>query len=153
VPVWFFDPERRQGIHTELAGDPGADPEVRLAPCGAARLRFVDRGGRPLGRLPVSAFSAFLVLRPGAEVNEARENHTVAEILVPTSYFNIRHPPVAPAEGGALLFPDLIPGATYRILTDSNTPWSARATFTATWEGGVQDLDVLAVERPPRKRN
>src|SRR5262249_43071563 len=42
VRVWFFDPDGQQGAVADIAGDPDAEPVVRLAPCRSG-------GGRAAG--------------------------------------------------------------------------------------------------------
>src|SRR5207253_2984997 len=48
MPVFFFDIGREQGAVVELSGKQAQPAPIRLAPCGSATARFVDRTGRPI---------------------------------------------------------------------------------------------------------
>jgi RNA polymerase sigma factor (sigma-70 family) len=121
-PVHFFDPDRKLGAFVELKGEQaGKDPvTVRLSPCGSARARFVDAGGKALaGYRP----SLWLLLPPGphpvprnvAEVVKGRMH--LGDALWAAGLDPARYGagPRTDARGRVTL-PALIPGATYRLL-------------------------------------
>jgi hypothetical protein len=88
-----------------------AEPvEVRLEPCGAAKLRFVDGGGKPLAKHKPWLH---LVVTGGPPVNQAiKDGKLAAEVVM------LIHPYDAEPHAGAdgvLKVEGLIPGATYRV--------------------------------------
>jgi hypothetical protein len=114
-PTLFLDARRGLGARVELiAGIDNAKPiEVRLQPCGAAEVRFVDARGRP-----VAGYQPFLyVMVPPDRLDDDEdaepapaEMHELDE-LDPDRY---REGPKTDAEGCVTL-PALIPGVRYRM--------------------------------------
>src|SRR5262249_29212783 len=46
-PVLFLDAANQRGAAVDLTAGSGVGPDVRLLPCGSARVRLVDGYGRP----------------------------------------------------------------------------------------------------------
>ncbi len=114
-PVLILDAKRRLGAKVELLADADGNPvEVRLQPCGTARVRFIDDRGRP-----VAGYQPYLYAmvpsdravdgEDGLEPTPA-EMHELDE-FDPTHY---RREPRTDAEGFVSL-PALIPGVRYRM--------------------------------------
>jgi hypothetical protein len=111
-PVLFFDAVNGWGAAVDLTAGQGAGPEVKLARCGSARLRFLDAEGRPLAgrglRLGLVTERSFAADKPPLE-REA-DGHC-------SSCYDPRHyatDPVSDVEGW-LTLPALIPGARYEL--------------------------------------
>jgi RNA polymerase sigma factor (sigma-70 family) len=116
--VYFLDVKNQWGAKVEVAGKQ-ADGEpltVRLAPCGSARVRFLNGTGRPV---PDRGGTAQLILRSGCgpydyasfEKGQLAEQSVYLGFLDPKNYVG---GPRSDAEG-RLVYPSLIPGATYRL--------------------------------------
>ena len=90
-----------------------AEPvEVRLAPCGSAKVRFVDAAGKPLAKHQPWVQ---LVVTTGPPVNQAiREGKLAPEVVTLINQYDDASEPHADADG-VLTLKGLIPGATYRI--------------------------------------
>jgi RNA polymerase sigma factor (sigma-70 family) len=111
----LLGPQIKLGAAVDVsAKKAAAEPvEVRLEPCGAAKLRFVDGEGKPLAR---HRPWLQLVVTGGPPVNQAiKDGKLAAEGVL------LIHPldaqPSADADG-VLKLEGLIPGATYRIGKD-----------------------------------
>jgi RNA polymerase sigma factor (sigma-70 family) len=108
----LLGPQIKLGAAVDVsAKKAAAEPvEVRLEPCGAAKLRFVDGDGKPLAKhRPL----LHLVATDGPPVNQAiKDGKLAAEAVM------LIHPldaqPQADADG-VLKVEGLVPGATYRI--------------------------------------
>jgi RNA polymerase sigma factor (sigma-70 family) len=152
VSVWIYDPETKEGAVAELPTGAGAEPEVRLAPCASARVRFVDAGGLPIPKPSMTNFT--LVLRDGLDRNKARDNGTPAALELSPYRIHGRTFELAEAGGGYLVLPRLIPGALYAIQASQKKgprdpwDWSERVTFTAPPTGRI-DLEPIPI-RPLR---
>jgi RNA polymerase sigma factor (sigma-70 family) len=90
-----------------------AEPvEVRLAPCGSAKVRFVDGDGKPLARHKPWLQ---LVVTDGPTANQAiKDGKFGAEVMTIIGQYDDAAEPHADADG-VLTLEGLIPGATYRI--------------------------------------
>src|SRR6185437_12476785 len=68
VPVHFLDSKRNLGATTRLSGKSGSTGPVtvRLEPCGTARLRLVNRDGKPAAGFPGRRLTVSMVVAPGA---------------------------------------------------------------------------------------
>jgi RNA polymerase sigma factor (sigma-70 family) len=105
-----------------------AEPvDVRLAPSGSVKLRFVDGDGKPLARFKPGLQ---LVVTPGIPVGQAiKEGKLAAEVVTLISQYQDDAEPHA-GEDGVLKLDGLIPGATYRVRkAEYDTP--ALKDFTA----------------------
>ena len=104
---------------------------MRLAPCGAARARFLDKEGKPL----VNFYPGlFLVLAPG-------QGDTAAQTLPIASPFRKVGPHTD--DDGVCTFSTLIPGATYQFGYAE-----IRTTFTAEPGKTVKVPDVVFKRAP-----
>jgi RNA polymerase sigma factor (sigma-70 family) len=110
----LLGPQNKLGATaTVSAKKAAAEPvEVRLAPCGSAKVRFVDADGKPL---PKHKPWLQLVVTDGPPANQAiREGKFSAEVVTLISQYPDDKEPHADADG-VLKLEGLIPGATYRI--------------------------------------
>jgi hypothetical protein len=85
-----------------------AEPiQVRLAPCGSVKLRFVDGAGKPLAKFKPGLQ---LVVTPGLAVGQAiKEGKLSAEVVTLISQYQDAAEPHA-GEDGVLKLEGLIPG-------------------------------------------
>jgi hypothetical protein len=99
-----------------MAEQAGERVAVRLEPCGAATVRFVDGDGKPLANQPVGQGLLFvhlhLVVTPGATVwamadTEALQSDTAMQVN-----FDPRYQALRTDAQGRVTFPTPIPGAT-----------------------------------------
>jgi protocatechuate 3,4-dioxygenase beta subunit len=153
VPVHFLDSKRNLGATAMLSGKSGSTGPVtvRLEPCGTARLRLVDRDGKPAAGIPGRRLTVSLVVTPGASQTGPEPP---PEVLADEATFAAIDPAhhgdglISDADG-RLTLPALIPGATYGVRT--RTPdgrLSARKEFTVK-PGETVDLGEIVVQRPP----
>jgi RNA polymerase sigma factor (sigma-70 family) len=102
---------------TVLAKKAAGEPlVVRVAPCGSAKLRFVDAAGTPkAGFIPWLQ----LVVTPGPQLWKAIEDKSLAAEVVSLAGPYGDQPPGQPKTDaqGYVTYTGLIPGATYRIKT------------------------------------
>jgi RNA polymerase sigma factor (sigma-70 family) len=152
-PLHFLDARRNLGAVAELQGkQAGGEPvTVRLSPCGSARARFLDPGGKPLADYrPL----VWLLLPPGphpvpkrlpgrVELLRQRTDALIEGRVVPEPEMKI---PATDAAGRVTL-PGLIPGATYRLLLDGG-----KARDFTVRPGEMLDLGELTAARPPAPR-
>jgi hypothetical protein len=127
----LFDSARRQGATVELTKQNATEPAtVRLRPCGTARARLVDAGGKPLVKyrpqftylLTEGAPSRFY-LNAGANEYPLEADQCYVSELGWDLFGGVETD-----ADGRITFPALVPGAKYRIhwppkdLTDPK-PW------------------------------
>jgi RNA polymerase sigma factor (sigma-70 family) len=117
LTVFFVDPKNRLGAVAALSGrHAGREVTIRLAPCGAATVRFVREGGKPLaGHDPMLE----LVFTPGP-FPISRKVHEGGQLAADTDFVcnfdRLNHwQKYATGADGRLTLPALIPGATYRL--------------------------------------
>ena len=155
VPVYFLEPKRRlvaTALFTGKAAS-GGPVTVRLEPCVMATARLVDTVGKP-----VTGFSKpwliSMVVTPGPfnSVTARKEGLMLADEahLPAVDPINYEPNPVSDAQG-RILFPALIPGASYRII--DRTPFrgpngpQVRKEFTVK-PGDTLDLGDILIEKP-----
>jgi RNA polymerase sigma factor (sigma-70 family) len=115
--LWLSDllgAHNKLGATVEVSAKKAAtEPvEVRLAPCGSAKVRFVDGDGKPL---PKHKPWLQLVVTDGPPSNQAiKEGKLSAEVVTLISQYADDNEPHADADG-VLKLEGLIPGATYRL--------------------------------------
>jgi protocatechuate 3,4-dioxygenase beta subunit len=107
---------KRGAVVEVQAGKAAADEPVvvKLAPCGSARVRFLDGAGKPLANYQPWLQ---LVVTPGPPVNQAlADGKLAAEVVTLISQY-AGNPPTEPHADadGYLTLHGLIPGATYRF--------------------------------------
>lgn len=134
LTVMFFDAANDWGATARLsAREAGEKPvKVRLAPCGSARARFLDRAGKPLANFFPGLF---LVLAPP-------QGDTLAARLMIVSPFR-RTLALQTDKDGCCTFDTLIPGATYEF-----GHAEIEATITAEAGKTVKVPDII-VKHPP----
>ena len=119
VPVYFLEPKLKLGASARFSGKSaaGGPVTVRLEPCGSARARLVCPDGKPRKASAGTTLSRIrLLLTPGAprgddDVSRLRADEGNLGEIDPINY---EHPPAPDAEG-RIVFPALVPGATYRL--------------------------------------
>jgi RNA polymerase sigma factor (sigma-70 family) len=133
VTVWVYDPRMREGAVASFTAGAG-EPEVRLAPCVSVRVRAVDKAGKPLA---VTQWVSEMLFRPGRDGNRS------ARLGVETIRVYGRDYGPRPAGEQAVVFRDLIPGATYLVLARVGQGMlTALTTFTAPPTGSLDLGDV-----------
>jgi hypothetical protein len=166
TPVYFLEAERKLGATVHPAGKSaaGGPLTVRLEPCGQARVRFVDKEGKPIPECRNSAIS--MVVTPGISPYSPRTQENQDQPpseegfltqIDPTNYRPINRATgrirsvISDTEGRAE-FPVLIPDATYRIYEDAvrlGGGFQLRKEFVAR-AGEILDLGDILIERPQK---
>jgi hypothetical protein len=152
IPVSFFEPKRKLGATVSFSGkSAGHEPlVVKLEPFGTAKARLVGPDGKPVGGLRLlismvvtrSEFSAIKARKEGTLLADEAELRLIDPI-------NYQQNP-APDAQGRIVFPALIPGATYRIIDRStmrtpNGP-QLRKEFSVK-PGEALDLGDILIEK------
>ena len=155
VPVSFLEPKRKLGATVRFSGkSAGGEPiVVKLEPCATATARLVGPDGKPLGGFTPRALIS-MVVTPGefSVIKARKDGTTLADEDSLTSIDPINYPkdPASDAQG-RIVFPALIPGATYRIIdrTTIRTPNGPqlRKEFTVK-PGETLDLGDILIEKP-----
>ncbi len=147
VPVHFLQPERKLGATVRVSGKMAAQGPVtvRLESCGLAMARLVGPDGQPV--TGQSRGSMMMVITPGppARSAEVRAGALAADVDVLGRLDPVNHGNgwVADAHG-RIIWPALIPGATYRILTRG-----AVREFVVG-PGEAAQLGDVRIEKPSR---
>jgi hypothetical protein len=151
VPVHVLEPKGKLGATATLSGKSGADGPVtiRLEPCATARARLVDRDGKPVAgfrdpRLIVMVVTPGLPSGVTSPPEQLAAHEDILSRFDPVNYGD------APASGadGRILFPALIPGASYSVrIGPRNGPPTFRKDFTVK-PGETLDLGDILVEKP-----
>jgi RNA polymerase sigma factor (sigma-70 family) len=155
VPVYFLEPKRKLGATAYLSGKSASRGAVtiRLAPCLTAMARLVDPNGKPVGGFS-RPWLISMVVTPGPfnSIQARKEGLLLADEarLGGVDRINYEHDPISDAHG-RIIFPALIPGATYRII--DRTPFRGpngpqhRKDFTVK-PGDTLDLGDILIEKP-----
>ncbi len=153
----FYEPKRKLGATVRFSGKPagGGPIVVKLEPCATATARLVGPDGKPLGGLTPRGL-ILMVVTPGefSNINARKDGTSEADqdSLTIVDPINYQKDPASDAQG-RIVFPALIPGATYRIIdrTTTRTPNGPqlRKEFTVK-PGEVLDLGDILIE-PPTK--
>ena len=152
--VAFLDSGHQWGAAVELSGrQAGEEITVRLQPCGRATARLVGTDGKPIAGL----FPQFEILGSPGPRQDIRVDREQAELAADTVYVpNIdpRYHLNLPRTGadGRITFPDLIPGATYRISGSVFNVPTKRDPFYKDFTvkpGETLDLGDIPSDRPP----
>jgi len=161
TPVYFLEPKRKLGTAVNLSGKSAASGPitVRLEPCGAAKARLVDPGGKPVMARSITGtviIRVTMVVTPGPLSSRAGDKPALLvadddslERVDPSNYAS---EPVSDASGRITL-PVLIPGATYRFIDYTTARRGAtgpelRKEFTVK-AGETVDLGDVRIEKPP----
>src|SRR5262249_54441090 len=144
IPAYFFDPKNQLGATANFSVAAAKDGPiaVRLEPCGLAVGRLVDSKGNPLAGYR-DPYLIAMVVTPGPDRlsrAEADKNRLAAEQdysrTDPTHYADR----FADAQG-RIIFPALIPGATYRVIDGTNIDAAGRQVrkeFVATAGAAIE---------------
>jgi hypothetical protein len=115
-PVLFLDAENQQGAIVQVSGkQAGGEPlTVRLAPCGSARVRFVDPAGKPLADYHPTVEA---IVTPGPHWNDPRvwSRRLAADGYLLSNLDRKHYWFLHTDADGRCTLPALIPGAPYRI--------------------------------------
>ncbi len=156
--VYFLDADHEWGAAVEFSGkQAGEEQTIHLQPCGQARARFLDPTGKPVANFQVWPYFQ-LIMTPGP--NPAFYLESGEELAADAAYLPNVDPnhyqglqrTVTDGEG-RITFPDLIPGALYRISdcstrNDLNKGTPIRKDFTVK-PGETLDLGEILIEKPP----
>jgi protocatechuate 3,4-dioxygenase beta subunit len=146
VPVYFLDEDHECGAAVALSGkQAGEEVTVQLQPNGQARARFVDPAGKPVAKL-LPLFE--IVVTPGPPASRGDLLADVARLVqVDPKHYWRPHRRVTDADG-RITFPDLIPGALYRICDSATSQGpQVRRDFTVQ-PGETLDLGEILIENP-----
>ncbi len=155
VPVHFLDPQHKLGATARFSGKSaiGGPITVRLEPCGTVTARLVGPDGKPLGGLAQPQLIG-MVVTPGSFVGAQaqKEGALLADygLLVKIDPLNYPTGPTSDPQG-RVVFPALIPGATYRVVDPTVRDLSGfpiRKEFTVK-PGETVDLGDIRIEKPP----
>jgi RNA polymerase sigma factor (sigma-70 family) len=119
-PVVFLHEKKRLGALVQVSGKQTGKPQaVRLQPCGAAKVRFLDKEGQPLAG---HWAEVEMVFAPGPSQydNESAQRGMLAADTVNLSNihryaYQLDHGRTD--EQGRILLEALVPGVTYRIVS------------------------------------
>jgi RNA polymerase sigma factor (sigma-70 family) len=135
----LLGPENKLGATVEVSPKQVKDElVVKLAPCGSARVRYVDADGKPLAKYPPWLQ---LVVTPGPAIHQALKDKVLAaEVVTLIGRFpeDIR----TDAEG-RVTFQGLIPGATYRLKKTMAEPENIVLKDFTVEAGKVAELEVM----------
>jgi hypothetical protein len=154
VPVSFLEPKSKLGATVRFSGK-SADGEaiVKLESCGAATARLVGPDGKPLAKF-TPRFLISMAVTPGEFLaRNAQKNGTpLADQATLTAVAPINYLKQCASDAqGRIVFPVLIPGATYRLVdhSPSRTPDGPqlRKEFTVK-PGETVDLGDILIAKP-----
>jgi len=114
---------------------------VKLAPCGKAKLRFVDGSGKPLAN-----YSPWLqlVVTPGPRIYQALQDKTLAaEVVTLTGRYGGQLANNPTDAEGYVTFEGLIPGATYRLKKIDQEPNNEVVKEFTTEAGKTLELEIV----------
>jgi RNA polymerase sigma factor (sigma-70 family) len=139
----LLGPENKHGATVEvLPKDVKGELAVKLAPCGSARVRFVDAEGKPLAK-----YSPWLqlVVTPGPAIHVAlRDKVLAADVITLTGRYGGGQPEdVATDAEGRITFEGLIPGATYRLKRIRTEPENEVIKEFSVEAGKARELEVV----------
>ena len=159
IPVFFFDPKAKLGAVAHLSGKmaSGGPITIRLEPCGTAIARLVDSEKRPVARFG-DEFLILMTITPGPDLPSS--NAGVAKKLSGQAGRLSQIDPINYARDsmsdldGRIVFPALIPGATYRVFSrpavrQPSDP-SAHKDFTVK-PGETVNLGEILIAKPPAR--
>jgi hypothetical protein len=149
-PVFFLDSKHQLGATAVLSlKDPS--PTIELLPCGAAKARFVDPNGKPVGA--GFQLGLHIVVTPGKPRYDF-DAYSKGELLSDEDFAsNVDQsgprsgPSMQTDEKGELTFTALIPGATYRFLNFNEGRPTIAKEFVAE-SGKTFDMGDIVVNLP-----
>ncbi len=141
VPGYFLDPHHKLGATAISSGKSAAGGPVTipLQPCGAAKARLVDTGGKPIAGYRGSHLISMVVAPPYLF---RHQEATLASI----DTINYADGPVSDTLG-RITFPALIPEAPYHLSILFNTASQGDKDFTVK-PGEPLDLGDLVITKP-----
>jgi hypothetical protein len=153
--VYVLDPKDQWGAKLEVSGRNEGDPlVVRLLPCGAAEVRFVDAEGKPIAGYEASLLIVFapgptpqFVGREAAKPGEFWADFEINANFDRLHYWNR----IRTGKDGRCILPALIPGATYQLWFESPSGKNTILDFTAE-SGKTIKLPDIVVKRPAEGR-
>lgn len=161
MPAHFLDVEHQWGATVDVGSrQTGSKPlSVTMQPCGAARARLVDQNGKPwaktqVGPAPLNISMWFLFAEGKFNPTTPNQDHIHARYPLMSADWK-RHNPNAliTDELGAVTFPTLIPGASYRLFVRNpgsgiriNDPWYQEIRIKVL-PGQIVDLGDVVVQR------
>jgi len=153
VPVYFLDSRHGLGATVQLSGKSaaGGPVTVRLVRCGTAKARLVGPGGKPVEKYRGPIIG--MIVDPGPRFDSKQGN---AESLPPDEvspgHLDPAHYEMSDAQGW-VVFPDLIPGATYRVVDTATIRGpggsAIRKEFTVK-PSETLDLGDILIAKPPQ---
>jgi RNA polymerase sigma factor (sigma-70 family) len=139
----LLGPANKLGASVEVSPKKAGDePVVKLAPCGSARVRFVDGAGKPLaGYAPWLQ----LVVTPGPPIHQALQDKVLAaEVVSLTGRYGGGHAgDLQTDKDGCVTFQGLIPGATYRLKKTKVEPNNDVLKDFSVAAGKTAELEVV----------
>ena len=117
------------------------DLVVKMAPCGKAKVRFVDDKGKPLAN-----FSPWLqlVVTPGPTINQALQDKVLAaEVVALTGRYSGQAGDLITDAKGYVTFEGLIPGATYRLKKVQQEPINEIIKEFTVEAGKTLELEIV----------
>jgi hypothetical protein len=143
-PVFFLDAANGCGATLNVTAGLDAGPDVRLAPCGFARVRVLDAKGRPLAR---KHMELWLLAEPSFRAAQlSAQRLTLPELAAWHDPVHYADTPQCDEDGWVLL-PALIPSARYFLYdrdTDKRYP-----EFTVKAGERKQLPDIVLAEPHP----
>jgi RNA polymerase sigma factor (sigma-70 family) len=138
----LLGPGNKLGASVEVSPKKAGDElVVKLAPCGKAKVRFVDGAGKPLANY---APWLQLVVTPGPPIYKALEDKVLAaEVITLTGRYGEQHSDLATDEKGYITFEGLIPGATYRLKKTKVEPRNEVLKDFTVEAGKTAELEVV----------
>jgi RNA polymerase sigma factor (sigma-70 family) len=156
IPVFFLEPKRKLGAMVNISGKSGSGGPitVRLESCGTARARLVDPAGKPLAGYH-DPYIIGMVVTPGPpwySRDKADESRLAGERDYVCRLDPINYPDGCVSDAqGRVIFPALIPGATYQIddmsAIDDDGGGHRRKEFTVK-PGETVNLGDILIEKP-----
>lgn len=141
LPELLGNKGRLGGVAQIAAAKGAAKPvEVRLAPCGSARLRFRDAAGKP-----VAGYTPWLqlVVAPGPTIYDALEQKTLAaEVITLVGRHGEANDPHTDARG-RLVYDGLIPGVIYRVKKTRQEPRNEALKDFTVEAGKTAEVEIV----------
>jgi hypothetical protein len=141
----FLDAKRRLGATVQLTAE-DLQPTVPLIPCGSAKATFVDQHGEPIAHS--DGIHIHIVVTPGPspyDVPAMRRGEIVADQDFAVNVDPLNHGELKTNEKGEIVFPALIPGATYRFHQLVQGRWKIEQEFKAV-SGQTIDMGRIVIE-------
>jgi RNA polymerase sigma factor (sigma-70 family) len=157
VSVHFFEPNRKLGATVHLPGKSTASEPmtIRLQPCGMAQARLVDPKGEPVAGYRAQ-YMISMIVTPGVDRESLVDPADVKGLLAEEDYLtridsiNYLKEPTSDAQG-RIVFPALIPGATYRVSDPTRASQPIRPPLHKEFTvkpGETLDLGDIVIEKP-----